>query len=351
MRTIEDPNRVARLIRNAIDCFELNLNGLAVLTEAASGPFIVTSLTAAMAGARVYAVTRDTPYGSASDVISYGKTLASRFDLLSKIVFTGEPAGRFAHDSDIVTNLGFVRPIDKAIVSTLPSHASISLMWEPWEFRPDDIDIDVCREFDIPVVGTNETDRRLRTFEYVGAVASKLLYESGLEILMSNLCLIASDPFGWAIKDFLEACGAKVTRLALPDNNSDLEIFFGPETSKYDAVILAEHRDARELIGVNGGIDPRHLLENDTRLIHIAGNVDDYSIQKLGIVKYPDRMVSPGYMTVTTDYVGPRPVIDLHTAGLKIGEVMVQARKAGLSVDEAIRRAEQSGLGMSLQEK
>jgi hypothetical protein len=53
-------------------------------------------------------------------------------------------------------------------------------------------------------------------------------------------------------------------------------------------------------------------------------------------------------MTVTTDYLGPKPVIDLHAAGLKAGEVVARSRLAGLSCDEAVRRAEQSGYGARL---
>jgi hypothetical protein len=35
-----------------------------------------------------------------------------------------------------------------------------------------------------------------------------------------------------------------------------------------------------------------------------------------------------GYMTVATDYLGPRPVIDLHAAGLKVGEALSRGMRA-----------------------
>ena len=41
-------------------------------------------------------------------------------------------------------------------------------------------------------------------------------------------------------------------------------------------------------------------------------------------------------MSVTTDYVGPKPVIDLHTAGLKVGEMMVRQRQTGVSFIETV---------------
>ena len=51
---------------------------------------------------------------------------------------------------------------------------------------------------------------------------------------------------------------------------------------------------------------------------------------------------------MTTDYVGPKPVIDLHCAGLKVGEATVRVRLNGGSIDKAITAAEETGLGLRL---
>ena len=53
----------------ACQAFDLDLTGITVLTEAASGPFVATSLLAALAGSpRVVAWVRDTTYGSVDEV-------------------------------------------------------------------------------------------------------------------------------------------------------------------------------------------------------------------------------------------------------------------------------------------
>lgn len=39
-------------------------------------------------------------------------------------------------------------------------------------------------------------------------------------------------------------------------------------------------------------------------------------------------------MSVGTDYLGPKPLIDLHTAGLKVGERLAYARARGLPARE-----------------
>jgi hypothetical protein len=40
-------------------------------------------------------------------------------------------------------------------------------------------------------------------------------------------------------------------------------------------------------------------------------------------------------MSVTTGYAGPRPLIDLNTGGLKVGESMARARLRGLERADA----------------
>ncbi|MCX7669243.1 MAG: hypothetical protein N2439_04145, partial [Anaerolineae bacterium] len=74
---IADPARVVGLIRRTITFFELDLSGLVVLTEAASGPYVVTPIIAALAGAaRVIALTATSRYGSVEAVIAQTRALA-----------------------------------------------------------------------------------------------------------------------------------------------------------------------------------------------------------------------------------------------------------------------------------
>jgi len=81
-------------------------------------------------------------------------------------------------------------------------------------------------------------------------------------------------------------------------------------------------------------------------LIHICGVVDEVSINQSGVHKIPKKISKPGFMTVTTDYVGPRPVIDLHAAGLKVGEVAINELRGGAKTEEAVHAAVKSGLAI-----
>jgi hypothetical protein len=92
------------------------------------------------------------------------------------------------------------------------------------------------------------------------------------------------------------------------------------------------------LVGGNG-ISVESIKASGAKIIHLAGTVDDDALQSAGLEKYPTRRVGWGYMTVTTDYVGPRPVIELHAGGLKVGEALCRGMRDLGDAQAAIRYA------------
>jgi len=145
-------NRVFKLIDQATNTFSLDLSGLVVFTEVASGNYVVTPLIAALAGAvKVFAVTRDSRYGKAADVKELTLELAKERNMDSRIEVVFSKSPDILQQADIVTNLGFVRPIDKEMIEHLKPTAVIPLMWETWEFREQDLDLSHCWQKSIPV--------------------------------------------------------------------------------------------------------------------------------------------------------------------------------------------------------
>ena len=345
MRVLANPQRVIGLMDHIIEKLALNLSGMTVLTESGSGPFVCTPLLAARAGGNVIAVTRDSRYGTVDEVSAYTREWAERYGVSNRIEVSSEPVISHAHKTDILTNLGFLRPITAEIINALPSHAVIPLMWEAWEFRSEDLDLLACRRRGIPVVGTCETHPALRIFDYLGVVTVKLLLEAEIEVFRSKIALIASDPFGEAIKACLTELGADVVRIPPPEPESEWNL---PDFEKLDALVLAEHRSYRELIGENGGIPVAMVKGIGSPVIHICGNIDNQALARAGVKKHPTRQVTPGFMTVTTDYCGPRPVIDLHAGGLKVGELLARARKTGMTPLQAEAAVVATGFGSLL---
>lgn len=335
--------RLLALIESACEAFALDLTGIGVLTEAASGAFACTPLLAAAAGAEVYAAGRDSVYGSRQEVNTRIETLAARLGVRERIQFTGTPALDVAAQVSLVTNLGFVRPISRALIARLRPDAAISLMWEGWEFRAADIDLAAAADHAVPVVGTREDDARVETMKFLGPLACKLLFECDVEVVAARVLVVGSAPFGTAIARYLEACGAAEVTL--------VDGWKGPERpglTDYDAMVVAEHRSERPVIGP-GGLFPEAAFSGWAgRIIHISGVVDGEILGRAGLEKWPVRAVPPRTMTVTTAYVGPRPVVNLHAAGLKVGGILVRARRSGADSAQAERAALDSGLGSAI---
>ena len=64
-----NPHRLITLIQQSIHRCELQLDNLTVLTEAATGAYVVTPVIAAMAGAKkVFAITQSSRYGTIEEV-------------------------------------------------------------------------------------------------------------------------------------------------------------------------------------------------------------------------------------------------------------------------------------------
>ena len=129
-----NPRCLIDLMQTAIERCRLDLSGTIVLTEAASGAYVVTPVLAAMAGAvRVFAITRSTPYGSVEDVATQTEELARRAGVDGRLIIVTEKTAAVVSQADIVTNSGHVRPIDSAMVRMMKPSAVIPLMYEAWD--------------------------------------------------------------------------------------------------------------------------------------------------------------------------------------------------------------------------
>lgn len=338
--------RMVRLCREAVSAMKLDLSGMTVLTEAATGPFAVTPLIAALADAeRVVAVTRDSRYGSAGDSVNQVKSLLTASETAGTVEFHVGGASQVAAGCNLVTNLGFVRPLDRALLSRLPNYAVVSLMWEPWEFRESDIDLAAMDEFDLSLVATNEHHPLVETFRFLGPTVARLALETGIELVNARLLLIGSDPFGCSIADWLTGAGATVTRSGLETWTDCTR-----EEKCFDAVILAEHVDSRPMraSGADGDAAWRSLAQAGTPIIRVCGMLDAVAARANNVAVYPEQKPIHGVMSVTTAYAGPKPVVDLHCAGLRAGADVVRGRLAGLSRSESIAIACQNGFGLDV---
>ena len=127
----------------------------------------------------------------------------------------------------------------------------------------------------------------------------------------------------------VEGVSAKPVYLWIKDGEveiRDASHLWGQETKETQNAIREELDDKRAqcmLIGPGGVLDDRTSVEADC-VIHVCGPLDVAAVRRRGWRLVPDEPAPPGRMSFTTAHAGPRPVIALHTAGLKVGEAYLR---------------------------
>lgn len=345
--------RFIKLMQESISKLELNLENLTILTEAASGNYICTPIIASMSRAKkVYAYAKNSKYGTAEQLFRNTEKLAKLVGINGKIIYIKELDENIIRKVDIVTNLGQLRPIKKDFINKMKETAVIPLMRETWEFRDDEIDLEACRRKGIIVLGTNENHPDLRIFDYLGHLCAKKLFESGIEIFNSKIIVFGGGNFGLNIMKYLAKLGAEVKGICEEENfmleKLGIEKIGSISRGNVDfvkiknagAIIVTTYPDNTEIIGTNGLIKPSELKElcPGVSIIQFKGNVDRESIIYENIPLLPKNKPKADHMSWTLNELGPKPIIDLHAAGLKVGEIIARIRKNGCSPKESIEK-------------
>ena len=310
-----DGRRLVRLMTAAIERCQLDLAGQAVLTEAATGAYAVTPVLAALAGAQVRALAAATRYATAEDLAAGTVALARLAGVADRIELIPAKTPAVAGAADIVTNSGQVRPIDAAMVGQLKPSAVIPLMYESWEYRGADVDLEACRRRGIPVAGTNETHPAVDVFSFLGPMAAKQLHDAGIAVYDSDIVLLCDNPFGPFIANYLRDGGARVVQVA----ELDAAALAGPP----DAVLLALRPAAEPVLGA-AAVTALGELAPGTVLVQYWGDTDRAAAAAADVPVWPPEAPPPGHMGVLPSAVGPEPIVRLQAGGLKVGEVLAR---------------------------
>jgi hypothetical protein len=323
-------------MREAVAFHRLDLSGLTLFTEIGTRGFVTTPFIAAMGDAKhVYAITRDSVYGTASSGASFADRFAKFCEMEGRVevvtVKTPATLGR----ADIVTNLGFVRPIDAETVDMMKPGVVVAMMCEGWEFRDDDLDLDACARRGVAVVETNEDYPGLTVFDFCGPLCVKLLLEAEIEVYKSQIVLVSSDKFGLIIEDCLRRNGAQVRRFARL-SDPEVEGFLAAA----DALVIADYGSRGCFLGPSGQMTVERLREVAPGIVVIpfAGRVDAAALRRASIWCLPHAGREASRMSRTLAHLGVKPVVDLHCAGLKVAEI-VSRHKRGDRDEDALKAA------------
>lgn len=312
-----NPQRLVRLMEEAVRRCDLNLQGAVVLTEAASGAYVVTPVLAAMAGAeRVFALTRSTRYGTVAEICAQTEHLAELAGVRERVNVVTEKTRELVAQADIVTNSGHVRPIDGTLAGWMKPTAVIPLMYEAWELRPADIDLDACHRRGIRLAGTNERHPAVDVFSYLGIMAVKLLLDAGVAVYGSRILVLCDNPFAPYIERGLAGAGACVQLCTgVPDALAAAGVF--------DAVLVAlQPRTEPVIEAASAGALARRWP--GAVVAQYWGDLDRVAFAAAGAPLWPEQAPAPGHMGILPSGVGPEPIVRLQAGGLKVGEVLLR---------------------------
>lgn len=309
-----NPRRLVRLMTSAIDRCGLDLDGFTVLTEAANGGYVVTPVLAALAGADVYALAAGTAYGSAEEIQNVTVELAKLGGVDDRIQLIHSKDSPYVSYADIVTNSGQVRPIDAKMVARMKSTAVVPLMYEDWEHRPSDVDLEACRAHGITVAGTNEQHPYVDIFSFLGPMAIKQLYDAGIAVRGNRIVLLCDNSFGPFIKQGLENSGAEV--IEADRLTADV---LGPHC---DVVLLAMQEEEHALTAADAA-----LIGNTVPgavVVQYLGSADRAALAAAEVPVWPEKAPKPGHMGILPSALGPEPIVRLQVGGLKVGQLLAQ---------------------------
>lgn len=315
MRPGLDPRRLIRLMSTAIDRCSLDLSGLTVLTEAASGAYVVTPVLAAMAGAEVYALAAGTTYASKEEIRKLTTELARLGAVMDRIQLVYRKDHVIVSAADIITNSGQVRPIDAEMVACMKPSAVVPLMYESWEYRHTDVDLQACRARNIIVAGTNEQHPDVEVFSFLGQMAIMQLHDAGIAVRGSRILLLCDNAFAPFIMQDLKNAGAEITETR--------QLTADALSSHCDAVILA--LQPREAPAVTA-IEARLLRQKapGAVLIQYWGDADRAALTTAEVPVWPQEAPRAGHMGILPSAIGPEPIVRLQSGGLKVGQVLAR---------------------------
>ena len=313
------------LVRRLVTEVGLDLSGLTVLTELASKDFMLTPVIASIAGAKDVRVWgRDTRYGKAKDLAAELENTYRLADLpIPTKIRINERVDADIESANIVTNSGMLRPLDVAFLSQMVANRSVvSLMYDAWEFRDSDLDIDACRTLGIEVVGVNENDRDFPIFEFCGPLAAKMVFEAGYEILGSRVIIWSNDDFGHTISAYLEKMGAASVFMTTDQAAAELAL------ANADVIIFAKYTENRTLVGSDSdalfSLPRLAQLNPHLGIVHLYGKIDAADVRDAGFSIHPDRNGLPSVMSYTLADLGSLPVLKLTIAGLRAAQEVLR---------------------------
>lgn len=325
-------------LRKRVQALDLNLKEKVVLTEAATGAYVVTPILAALAGAKVYAFSKTTRYGTVDEVFEKTKKVFENIENGSlDITFIDSVTPEVIAQADIITNSGHLRPLNEEKLQYAKDSLVIPLMYEAWEWRDADMDIQYIRQRGFKVGATNERHPEVDVFNFLGDMAVKQILDAGLCLYKNKFILICNNDFGPHIAKVVSKMCDGLCVIDKEENKHKYQFENVEWAGVFPAAdIPQKFRDAEAVIFTAYPFDNtwigngHHPISSEKikaglshpLLLRYAGDVDTKALDTTGISYFPEN-VPAGHMGILPSAIGYDPIIRLQAGGLKVGEALI----------------------------
>lgn len=308
--------RLAGLIHECVAETRLDLSGQVVLTEAASGAYVVTPVIAAVAGAtRVIAFARNSKHGTVEEIRRQTAELADLAGVRDLVDVVDVVTPDLLADVRVVTNSGHLRPIGESILRHVATGAVVPLMYEAWELatRPGDVDLAAANAWGVLVAGTNERHPAVDVFSYLPWMAAKALLDAGVAVYRSRIAVLCDNEFEAYLVKGLQAAGATVVTSVGPA---------GLPEGRLDAIVVALAPGPTEVLTTE---DAATIADRwpGAIVLQFWGDLPRAGFAGAGVRVLPETEPDRGHMGVLPSAIGPEPVVRLQTGGLKVAQALL----------------------------
>jgi hypothetical protein len=293
-----------------------------VLTEAATGAYVVTPVLAAVSGARVVALAASSKYGTVAQVEAATMALAAQLGVSDRIVVTTRREAADFAAADVITNSGHVRPIVGELAAAVRPGAVVPLMFESWEAQVGrlDIDVEALRDRGVHIAGTNERHPHVDVFSFLGPMAVAELADAGVSAYRGRIAVLCDNAFREYIVDGLKAAGAEVDVAASLD---------GVSVRSPDALLVALQPTGASVLSA-ADLQCIRTSWPDCVLVQFWGDIDR---NQCPIATWPVVPPAAGHMGVLPSRLGPEPIVRLQAGGLKVAQVLLTPPAARTAQD------------------
>jgi hypothetical protein len=321
-------------LQHIIQEMNIQLEGNCVLTEAASGAYACTPVLAALSGAEVHAFARDSKYGSAEECINEVQALAELCRVSSRIHFHIEKNEMPWERATVITNSGALRPLDSAILQRVSSSCRIPLMFEAWEFRSQDLDLDFCKSKGILVAGTNERHPQVDVFGYLGDMVVRQIQDAKQTPYRNKFIVVSNNDFTPYLCKPLVSMSAGVGVYCPLEYKSEIENLGATYLGDWNSTEIPDAWKSASAVIYTGSPFSENLWKkfpllnlevwkslNSPLFLRFAGDLNEADFIQHKIEFYPSN-VPPGHMGILPSAIGWDPIIRLQAGSLKVAELM-----------------------------